>query len=133
MARHLRLGARPADAAEAKKVRDIVTGVLEDIESRGETALREICREVRQSNPPTFRLFGAGDRGMFVPALPTDIDDIKFAQAQDATLPRRERSSMKDHERRDLAGSHLGHKNMPVDSVGCYVPGGKFRWWRPPT
>jgi len=57
MARYLKTGRTPEQTtAEAKKVRDTVTGIIEDIESRGETALREISEKFDKWNPPTFRL-----------------------------------------------------------------------------
>ena len=127
MAHHLKTGRTPEQTtAEAKKVRDIVTGILEDIESRGETALREISEKFDKWNPPAFRLSEQEIEGCLSQLSRRNIDDIKFAQAQVRNFAQAQRSSMKDIEVETLPGVILGHKNLPVDSVGCYVPGGKY-------
>jgi sulfopropanediol 3-dehydrogenase len=127
MACHLKTGRTPEQStAEARKVRDIVTGILEDIEGRGETALREISEKFDKWNPPAFRLSEQEIEGCLFQLSQRNIDDIKFAQAQVRNFAQVQRSSMKDAEVETLPGVILGHKNMPVDSVGCYVPGGKY-------
>ncbi|MGA8152119.1 MAG: histidinol dehydrogenase [Terriglobales bacterium] len=127
MARHLKTGQTPEQtSAEAKKVRDIVTGILEDIEGRGETALREISERFDHWNPPDFRLSPKEIEACLSQLSPRNIDDIKFAQAQVRNFARAQRASINDIEVETLPGIVLGHKNMPVDSVGCYVPGGKY-------
>jgi sulfopropanediol 3-dehydrogenase len=127
MARHLKTGRPPEQAtADAKKVRDIVTGIIEDIESRSETALREISEKFDKWNPPAFRLSEQEIEDCLSQLSSQTIDDIKFAQAQVRNFAQAQRSSMKDIEVETLPGVILGHKNMPVDSVGCYVPGGKY-------
>lgn len=127
MARHLKTGRAPEQTtAEAKKVRDIVTSILEDIESRGETALREISEKFDKWNPPAFRLSEQEIESCLSQLSSRNIDDIKFAQAQVRNFAQVQRSSMKDVEVETLPGVILGHKNIPVDSVGCYVPGGKY-------
>src|SRR5207302_11108126 len=127
MARHLKTGRPPEQAtADAKKVRDIVTGIIEDIESRGETALREISERFDKWNPPSFRLSEQEIEGCLSQLSTQTIDDIKFAQTQVRNFAQAQRSSIKDIEVETLPGVILGHKNMPVDSVGCYVPGGKY-------
>src|SRR6266446_6176965 len=127
MARYLKTGRPPEQAtADAKKVRDIVTGIIEDIESRGETALREISEKFDKWNPPAFRLSEQEIEGCLSQLSTQTIDDIKFAQTQVRNFAQAQRSSIKDIEVETLPGVILGHKNMPVDSVGCYVPGGKY-------
>ena len=127
MVRHLKTGRTSEQAtADAKKVRDIVTGIIEDIESRGETALREISEKFDKWNPPAFRLSEQEIEGCLSQLSRRSVDDIKFAQAQVRHFAQVQRSSMKDVEAETLPGIILGHKNMPVDSVGCYVPGGKY-------
>jgi sulfopropanediol 3-dehydrogenase len=127
MARHLKTGRPPEQAAvDAKNVRDIVTGIIEDIESRGETALREISAKFDKWNPPAFRLSEQEIEGCLSQLSKQAIDDIKFAQTQVRNFAQAQRSSIKDIEVETLPGVILGHKNMPVDSVGCYVPGGKY-------
>src|ERR1700693_4276305 len=127
MARHLKTGRTPEQTtAEARKVRDIVTVILEDIEKRGETALREISEKFDKWNPPAFRLSEQEIEGCLSKSSPRNIEDIKFAQTQVRNFAQAQLSSMKDIEVETLPGVILGHKNMPVDSVGCYVPGGKY-------
>ena len=127
MARYLKTGRPPEQAtADAKKVRDIVTGIIEDIESRGETALCEISEKFDKWNPPAFRLSEQQIEDCLSQLSAQTIDDIKFAQAQVRNFAQAQRSSIKDIEVETLPGVILGHKNMPVDSVGCYVPGGKY-------
>src|SRR5213596_4174971 len=83
MARYLKTGRPPEQAtADAKKVRDIVTSIIEDIESRGETALREISEKFDKWNPPAFRLSEQQIEGCLSQLSAQTIDDIKFAQAQ---------------------------------------------------
>lgn len=127
MARHLKTG-RPAEqsSADAKKVRDIVTGILDEIRSRGESALREISEKFDKWNPPAFRLSQKEIEGALSQLSSQNIEDIKFAQAQVRNFAQVQRSALTDVEVETLPGVILGHKNMPVDSVGCYVPGGKY-------
>jgi sulfopropanediol 3-dehydrogenase len=127
MAYHLKEGRTPEQAtADANKVRDIVTGILEDIEKRGETALREISEKFDKWSPPAFRLSEQEIDECFAQLSQRNIDDITFAQQQVRNFARAQRASLKDVEVETLPGVILGHKNMPVDSVGCYVPGGKY-------
>src|SRR5207244_566175 len=105
MARYLKTGRTPEQTtAEAKKVRDTVTGIIEDIESRGETALREISEKFDKWNPPTFRLSEAEIEGCLSQLSRRNIDDIKFAQAQVHNFARAQRSSIKDVEVETLPG-----------------------------
>jgi sulfopropanediol 3-dehydrogenase len=127
MARYLKTGRPPEQAsADAKKVRDIVTGILEDIENRGETALREISEKFDKWNPSAFRLSDREIESCLSQLSRQNIDDIKFAQAQVRNFAQAQRSALKDVEVETLPGVVLGHKNIPVASVGCYVPGGKY-------
>jgi sulfopropanediol 3-dehydrogenase len=127
MSYHLKEGRAPEQAtADANKVRDIVTGILEDIEKRGETSLREISEKSDKWSPPAFRLSEQEIDEYFSQLSQRNIDDITFAQQQVRNFAQAQRSSLKDFEVETLPGVILGHKNMPVDSVGCYVPGGKY-------
>src|SRR5438876_9018485 len=127
MARHLKTGRPPEQAtADAKKVRDIVTGVIADSDVRGEPALREISETLDKWNPPACRLCEQEIERCLAQLSTQTIDDIKFAQTQVRNFAKAQRSSIKDIEVETLPGVILGHKNMPVDSVGCYVPGGKY-------
>ena len=127
MAKHLKTGRPPEQSsADAKKVRDIVTGILDEIRSQGEAALREISEKFDKWNPPAFRLSQKEIEGALSQLSSQNIEDIKFAQAQVRNFAQVQRSALTDVEVETLPGVILGHKNMPVDSVGCYVPGGKY-------
>lgn len=127
MARHLKLGRSPEQAtADANKVRDIVSGILEDIAKRGETALHEISEKFDKWNPPTFHLSEQDIEDCLSQLSIRNLEDIKFAQAQVRNFAQAQRAALKDLEVETLPGVVLGHKNIPVDSVGCYVPGGKY-------
>ena len=127
MARHLKTGRPPEQSsADARKVRDIVTGILDEIRSRGESALREISEKFDKWNPPAFRLSQTEIASALSQLSSQNIEDIKFAQAQVRNFAQVQRSALTDVEVETLPGVILGHKNMPVDSVGCYVPGGKY-------
>jgi sulfopropanediol 3-dehydrogenase len=127
MAQHLKTGKTLEQTkAEAKKVRDIVTGILDDIESRGETALREISEKFDEWSPPSFRLSQQEIEECLSQLSRRELADIKFAQAQVRNFAQIQRSSLNDLEAETLPGIVLGHKNIPVESVGCYVPGGKY-------
>jgi sulfopropanediol 3-dehydrogenase len=127
MARHLKTGRMPDQAsADTKKVRDIVTGIIEGIEAGGDAALREISEKFDKWNPASFRLSPQEIEDCLAQLSRRNLDDIKFAQAQVRNFAQVQRSTIKDIEAETLPGVVLGHKNMPVDSVGCYVPGGKY-------
>jgi sulfopropanediol 3-dehydrogenase len=127
MARHLKTGRMPEQtSADSKRVRDIVSGIVEEIESRGDAAVREISEEFDKWNPPAFRLPEEEIERCLSQLSRRNIDDIQFAQAQVRDFARAQRSSIQDVEVETLPGVILGHKNMAVDSVGCYVPGGKY-------
>jgi len=127
MARHLKTGRMPEQAsADAKRVRDIVTGIIEDIETRGDAALREISERLDKWNPTSFRLSPQEIEACLAQLSRRNLDDIEFAQAQVCNFAQIQRSTIKDIEAETLPGVVLGQKNIPVDSVGCYVPGGKY-------
>ncbi len=108
------------------KVQDTVKIILADIRDRKDEAVRELSQKFDKWNPESFRL---SDEEIYniVHSLPQQtIDDIKFAQEQVRTFAKAQRASMHDVEVETLPGVILGHKNIPVSSVGCYVPGGRY-------
>jgi sulfopropanediol 3-dehydrogenase len=125
--RYLKTGITAEQAADDdKKVRQIVEGIIEDVQKRGDAAIREYSTKFDNWSPPSYRLSDAEIQAC-VDALPqSQIDDILFAQAQIRNFAQIQRASMKDVEVETLPGVILGHKNLPVASVGCYVPGGKY-------
>lgn len=108
------------------KVRDMVVDVIEDIESRGEKAVRELSQKFDEWNPASFRLTDEDIENCMNEMKPRDIADIAFAQEQVRRFAEVQKSALRDVEVETIAGVTLGHRNIPVDSVACYIPGGKF-------
>jgi len=113
-------------AADDAKVRQTVEAVLAEISARGDSAVREYSIKFDNWSPTNFRMSEA-DIAACLAALPYQvIEDIKFAQAQIRNFAQIQRASMQEVEVETLPGVFLGHKHIPVNSVGCYVPGGKY-------
>ncbi len=108
------------------KVRRTVEAILEDVGKRGEAAVRELSAKFDQWSPPDFRLSQAELDSIMAKVSPGTLADIGFAQAQIRKFAKHQRAALKDIEVETLPGVKLGHRNIPVDSVGCYVPGGRY-------
>jgi sulfopropanediol 3-dehydrogenase len=108
------------------KVRAVVEGTLADIEARGDAAVRELSQKFDGYAPESFRLSASEIEAAMQKVSARDMEDIRFAQIQIRRFAEAQRASMTDIEVETLPGVILGHKNIPVQSVGCYVPGGKF-------
>ena len=127
MVRFLKAGiSAEQDAAESAKVRTTVEGILADIDKRGDEAVRDYSRKFDKWDPPAFRLSAAEIRACVEAMSARDIDDIKFAQTQIRNFAQIQKAALRDVEVETLPGVVLGHKNIPVNSVGCSVPGGKY-------
>lgn len=117
-----------ADAADEadSKVRETVEGILDDVRRRGDAAVRRLSEKFDGWSPESFRL-GDGEIMQLVDSLPQQtIDDIKFAQEQVRNFAQIQKDALHDVEVETLPGVTLGHRNIPVNSVGCYVPGGRY-------
>ena len=127
MARYFKQG-RTAEqsAGDAAKVQDTVRKILADIEQRGDAALQELSRKFDDWEPASFRLSDAEVDDCVKQLSPGQLDDIRFAQKQIRNFAQYQKDALRDIEVETLPGVVLGHKNMPVESVACYVPGGKF-------
>ena len=108
------------------RVRQVVENILEDIRTRGDEAVRELSVRFDKWSPPSFRLSQEQIDEVIGTLSQQTIDDIKFAQAQVRHFAQVQRSALQDVEVETLPGVILGHKNIPVNSVGCYVPGGRY-------
>jgi sulfopropanediol 3-dehydrogenase len=127
MAQWLKRGATAAVKAEAdRKVRDIVEATLADIEQRGDAAVRELSIKFDNWDRADYRLSAAEIQDCIDSLSPQDLKDIAFAQAQVRNFAQIQRESMRDVEVETLPGVILGHRNIPLNSAGCYVPGGKY-------
>ena len=124
---HIKSG-KPANerAEDDAKVRSTVEGILTDIETRGDAAVRELSEKFDRFSPASFRLSPSEIEAAMQQVSPRDMEDIRFAQTQIRRFAEAQRASMTDIEVETLPGVFLGHRNIPVQSVGCYVPGGKF-------
>ena len=127
MIRYLKEGAAAeALAAADKKTRQTVEAILEDIETRGDEAVREYSRKFDKWDPPQFRLSQAEIDAAIAEVPAQAIEDIRVAREQVKRFAEAQRASMQDLEIETLPGVVLGHRHVPMDSVGCYVPGGKY-------
>ena len=113
-------------AEDDAKVRAVVEAALADIAARGDAAVRDLSQKFDNYNPQKFRLSESEIEAAMNKVSNRDMEDIKFAQAQIRNFAEAQRASMIDVEVETLPGVILGHRNIPVQSVGCYVPGGKF-------
>jgi len=124
---YLKRGKSEADRkGDASKVRETVEATLADIEARGDAAVRDLSAKFDNYTPPSFRLSASEIEALVQKVTTREMEDIRFAQAQVRRFAEAQRASMTDVEVETVPGVILGHKNIPVQSVGCYVPGGKF-------
>jgi sulfopropanediol 3-dehydrogenase len=127
MARWLKKGIDPDLKQKADaQVRRTVEQILEDIDARGDTAVRELSARFDKWSPESFRLTRAEIDVCYAELDKRAIADIRFAQEQVRNFARVQREALRDVEVETLPGVVLGHRNIPVNSVGCYVPGGKY-------
>ena len=127
MAKHLKT-ARSAElrAEDDSKVRAIVEGILENVEKRGDAAVRELSEKFDNYSPDNFLLSASEIDKAVSQVAAQDLTDIRFAQSQVRIFAEHQKASLSDVEVETMPGVVLGHKNIPVNSVGCYVPGGKY-------
>lgn len=127
MIHYIKRGKSKAVRAELDaRVRATVETILADVEARGDAAVREYSGKFDHWAPDSFRLSEA-DIQACIDSLPAGtLEDIRFAQAQIRRFAQIQRNSMHDIEVETLPGVVLGHRNIPVNSVGCYIPGGKY-------
>ncbi len=127
MIRYLKQGKdEQGRADDDAQVRATVEGILKDIGQRGDEAVREYSRRFDGWDPQAFALGPDQVRAAIARLSPREVEDIRFAQAQIRGFAQIQRESMRDVEVETLPGVVLGHKHIPVNAVGCYVPGGKY-------
>ena len=113
-------------ATDAQAVQETVRKILGDIEARGDAALREYSDKFDKWAPPSFRLSESEIAACVKQLTAGQLDDIRFAQTQIRNFAQLQKDALQDIEVETLPGVVLGHRNVPVESVACYVPGGKF-------
>ena len=127
MIKYLKQGKQAEEKAiDNQKVKEIVENIISDIEKRGDEAVSQYSGQFDKWTPESFKLSRAEIDACYEQLTEQEINDIKWAQEQVRNFATIQRESMKDVEVETLPGVVLGHKNIPVDSVGCYVPGGKY-------
>ena len=125
--KYLKKGKTAADKAiDDAEVSEVVKNTLKVIEEKGDKAVREFSEKFDNYSPKSYKLSSAEIDGLIANVSDRDMKDIKFAQEQVRNFAQAQRDSMQDIEVETMPGVILGHKNIPVQSVGCYVPAGKF-------
>lgn len=127
MATHLKRGATAEETeAAAMKVRDTVTDILSRIGKEGDAAVRHYSETFDKYSPESFRLSDAEIQACVDALDEQTVTDIKFAQTQIRKFAEAQLASLSDIEIETIPGVRLGHKNTPIENVGCYVPGGRY-------
>ena len=127
MIKYLKQGKAAAIRVEDDaKVRVTVEGIIKDVETRGDVAVREYSRQFDNWEPADFRLSQADIEAARKSLSAREIEDITFAQKQVRNFAQIQRDSMTDVEVETYPGVILGHRHIPVNAVGCYIPGGKY-------
>lgn len=127
MAKFLKTGKSSAELAEAAgQVTEAVQNLIKQVAEGGDAAVRKLSEKFDKWSPKNFKL-SKEEIDAIVSSLPAQsIDDIKFAQANVRRFAEHQKAALLDLEVETLPGVTLGHKNIPVNSVGCYVPGGRY-------
>ena len=127
MITYIKEGKSDADVAESDaKVRATVEDILDEIAKHGDLAIQRLAKKFDGYSSESFRLSQTEIEAAIAKVPPENIDDIKFAQTQIRNFAKKQKECLLDLEVETLPGIILGHKNVPVNSVGCYVPGGKY-------
>jgi sulfopropanediol 3-dehydrogenase len=127
MARYLKRGmdASAIKAADAK-VRETVDGILAEVEAGRDAAVRALSKKFDDWSPASFKLSAEEIERAMAKLRKRDLDDIRFAQAQVRNFAQKQKETLRDLEVETLPGVILGHRHIPVNSIGCYVPGGRY-------
>jgi sulfopropanediol 3-dehydrogenase len=125
MATYIKRGIN-AKEQDNTQLRQTVETIIADVKARGDAAVRELSAKFDDWSPPSFRLSAAEIEAIIAGLPEQTLDDIKFAQEQVRNFARHQRSALQEIEVETLPGVRLGHKNIPVQSIGCYVPGGRY-------
>ena len=127
MIKYLKKGKQEEEKKDfLQSVKTTVENILEDIEQDGDKAVAKYSETFDKWNPKSFRLTEEEIKACYEELDDSVIEDIKWAQTQVRNFAQIQRDSMKDVEVETLPGVILGHKHIPMESVGCYVPGGKY-------
>ncbi|SDI00930.1 histidinol dehydrogenase [Alteribacillus bidgolensis] len=127
MADFIKQGKNASEVKDAdRKTQQAVADIIEDIENRGDAAVRGLSKKFDKWDPEHFLLSELKIQDIISEVPEQDIEDIKFAQKQIKHFAEKQLESIQDIEVETRPGVFLGHKNIPVNSVGCYIPGGRY-------
>jgi sulfopropanediol 3-dehydrogenase len=126
MIRKYKAAKKTPELGRNSDVTDIVQSILDDVEKRGDVAVRELSIKFDGLDRPSYRLSRSEIDGAVEGLTRQERKDIDFAQAQVSGFARAQRACLTDLEIETLPGVILGHRNIPIQNVGCYVPGGKY-------
>jgi sulfopropanediol 3-dehydrogenase len=127
MAKFLKTGKTKEElAVQAAQVSETVKNILDDVEKNGDEAVRRYSESFDKWSPESFKLSQEQIEEIISSVPESTINDIKFAQAQIRRFAEAQKSALRDIEVETLPGVFLGHRNIPVNSVGCYIPGGRY-------
>ena len=126
MIRKYKAAKKTPELGRNSDVTDIVQSILDDVEKRGDAAVRELSIKFDGLDRPSYRLSRSEIDGAVAGLTPQERKDIDFAQAQVSGFAKAQRACLTDLEIETLPGVILGHRNIPIQNVGCYVPGGKY-------
>lgn len=127
MINYIKKGPTQEEKVESnKKVQAIVEDIIADIDKNGDSAVKNYSEKFDKWTPESFRLSKEQIAACYSQLDEQVISDIKWAQDQVRNFAQIQRDSMKDVEVETIPGVTLGHKHIPMESVGCYVPGGKY-------
>jgi len=127
MAEYLKAGKSESEQHQADtRVKETVAGIIAQIEKEGDAAVRSLSEKFDKWSPASFRLTDQAIKDIVASVPASVVEDIRFAQQQIRFFAEQQRASIQDIEVETRPGVFLGHKNIPVNSVGCYVPGGRY-------
>ena len=126
MIRKYKAAKKTPELGRNSDVTDIVQSILDDVEKRGDAAVRELSIKFDGLDRPSYRLSRSEIDAAVAGLTPQERKDIDFAQAQVSGFAKAQRACLTDLEIETLPGVILGHRNIPIRNVGCYVPGGKY-------
>ena len=124
---YIKKGIEPEESSyNQAEVQQIVASILAEVAEKKEEAVRTFSQKYDQWNPDSFRLSTEDIQEIMLAISPQTLEDIRWAQSQVRNFAQIQKSALKDVEVETIPGVILGHKNIPVNSVGCYVPGGRY-------
>lgn len=127
MAQFIKVGKSVEELAQSEEqVYQTVKSMIEEVKKNGDSAVREFSKRLDKWSPESFKLSQEQVLEIIKSVPGETINDIKFAQSQVKRFAEAQKSSIRDIEVETLPGITLGHKNIPIDSVGCYIPGGRY-------